>query len=198
MANYKVTKILPIALVLIIVAVAIAALVSIARVIFYPNSSNSTSSVDVGKAALLDTSAGHAVRLTVRGKLVADENFNSYQIQITPSERKLTIYKGYLDNSINNISLGNNLPSYEQFVYALDKAKLDDGTELTGDSNNQRGICATGYVYNFEIMKDNKSVKQLWTSSCSGSKGSLSASVDQLIGLFMSQIPNAETMTSNI
>ena len=201
MANYRNSRIFPIALVLIIAAVAVAALVSLTRAIFF-NDSNSTqpatAQVDAGRQALLSTTAERSVQMTVRGPIVADEQFHSYQITVTPSSRTLTTYTGYLDTVVDNFTLGNNVPAYEQFVYSLDKANMAKGSELTGDKNDTRGICATGQVYEFAILQSDKSVKTLWTSTCRGSKGSLDASVDQLTQLFTSQIPNATQLINKI
>lgn len=199
MARFTPSRIIPIALVLIIVAVAIAALVSLTRAVFFSgNSSTTTSKVDVSRSELLSTTVDRSVRLTVRGPIVADELFRSYQITITPSSRTLTTYTGYLDASVDQVALANNIPAYEQFVHALDKADLTKGTELSGDKNDTRGICATGRVSQFEILNASKSIKSLWTSTCGGSPGSLDASPSQLISLFVNQIPDASKLIRKV
>lgn len=199
MATYRNSRIIPIALVLIIVAVAIAALVSLARAVFFSGSTQSTTTqVDVSKEALVSSTADRSVRMTVRGTIVADEDFRSYQISVSPSSRSLTTFTGYLDKRIDGVQLSNNVTAYEEFVFALDRANLAKGTELSGDKNDIRGICATGLVYQFEILKDNSSVKTLWTSTCKGSRGSLDANLAQLTQLFTSQIPTANTLISKI
>jgi len=201
MANYRNSRIFPIALVLIIAAVAIAALVSLTRAVFFNNSTPQVvtlSQVDTNRQALLSTNADRAVRMTVRGTIVADEQFRSYQITVTPSSRTLTTYNGYLDKKVDEVALGNNIPAYEEFVYSLDRANLAKGIELSGDKNDTRGICATGQVYQFVILKADKSVEGLWTSTCRGSKGSLDANIDQLKALFVSQIPNASDLIRKI
>jgi len=200
MARYTNSRIVPVALVLIIVAVAIAALVSITRAIFFSGNVQTTSSqADVSQAELLNTSANRAVRMSVRGAIVANEEFHSYVIAITPSSRTLTTYTGYLDKKVDQqVVLNNNIPAYEQFVYALNYANLVKGTELSGDKNDTRGICATGRVYQFEVLKADTSVKTLWTSTCKGSPGSLDGSITQLTSLFTSQIPNARSLISKI
>lgn len=202
MANYRRSRIFPIALVLIIVAVAIAALISIARVIFFNNGSSNTAQVtsqaDISRQALISTTAGREVSVTVRGPIVADEEFHSYAIKITPSSRSLTTYNGYLDRIVDSVSLGNNIPAYEELVYSLDKANLVKGTELTGDKNDTRGICASGRLYEFSIIDSGKTIETLWTSTCSGSRGSLDANVDQLMSLFEGQIPGSDKLISKI
>jgi hypothetical protein len=197
MSNLRYTKIIPVALLLVIIAIAIAALVSLARVIFVPSTStNTVSQVDITKEALLSSEPDHKVVLTVRGPIVADEDFRSYQMTISSGSRRLVTYKGYLDQITENVSLNNNPKAYEQFVFALYKANLVKGTELSGDKNDIRGICATGRVYDFKVINLEGTKKQLWTSTCSGSKGSLNASVDQLVNLFTAQIPGSETVIS--
>lgn len=198
MARYNSPRIIPIALVLVIVAVAIAALVSLTRAVFF-SGQTITSPTDVSQTALLSTAVDHSVQMTVRGPIVADEDFNSYVITITPSSRSLTTYTGYLDKRVNQqVVLDNNIPAYEQFVYALNNANLVKGTEPSGDKNDTRGICATGRLYQFEVLKADVSVKSLWTSTCTGSTGSLDGSVTQLTNLFIAQIPNARSLTSKI
>lgn len=200
MTNYRIARIVPVALLIIVAAVAVAVLVSIARIIFFSDSNNTnTSQTSIDKVAIINnTSTDRVVRMIVRGAIVADEDFRSYQIQISPNERTLTVYQGYLGQPINNITLGNNTTAYEQFVYALSKANLVKGTELTGDKNDRRGICSAGFVYEFQVLKADKSQIQLWTSSCSGSRGSLDANLDQLTNLFEAQIPVARTVIGEI
>ena len=196
MVSYKTIKIIPVALTLIIIAISIAALVSLVRVVFFSgdNTAPTVSQADIVKEALLSSDVEHNVILTVRGPIVADESFRSYQIKINANIREINIYRGYLDQPIDKISLNNNIKSYEQFIFSLYRSNLIKGIELTGDKNDLRGICATGYVYNFEVFAHNKDEKQLWTSTCAGSKGSLDANADQLINLYVSQIPGAKDL----
>lgn len=193
MANYRTTRIIPVALVLIIVAVAIFGLIYFAQLLFFPGGNGSTDKSDTGQSALTDISANRSVIMTVRGKIVANENFRSYQIEITPNKRILTIYKGYLNQSIDNLTFDNNIPAYEQFVYALSRAKLMNSNELTGDSNDTRGICATGFLYEFQVLKSNKTVKKLWRTSCSNARGSLGINVKPVSDLFIVQIPGGQS-----
>jgi len=198
MANQRISRIIPIALTLIVVAVSIAALISLARNIFFPGDVKTSSQSDISKESLLSTAIDRSVSMTVRGKIIADESFRSYKILVTPTSRNMTIYKGYLAEPIQSIPLENNTPSYEQFVYALYKANFMKGNELTGDNNDIRGTCAAGYIYEFQISKADKPVKRLWTSTCSGSKGSFSASVGQTTNLFIAQVPDAKTLINKL
>lgn len=185
------SRVIPIIIVLIVIAIAIAAIVSIGRAVFGGGSATTTQEVDVGQVALLDTAASRSVRMTVRGPIVADENFRSYQIIVSPNARSLTTYSGYLATVLETNALSNNVKAYDEFVHALDKANMTVGTVLEGEADDTRGICATGEVYEFDVMDDNSQVKHLWTSTCKGSKGSFRASVPQVQNLFLAQIPGA-------
>ena len=190
-------RLLPLFIILIVIALVIAALVSVGRAIFNQDEPTTTSETasDSAHKALLNTSVGHSVAMTVRGPIVANEAFKSYKIDISSDTRRMSVYTGYLENRTNGSTLGNNIPAYEQFVYALDKANMMKGTVPADDAaNDLRGICATGYVYEFAVLNDDKSVKRLWTSTCVGSKGTLDASKEQLGNLFLAQIPNSNDL----
>lgn len=192
------SRVVPIVIVLIIIAVAIAVMVSVGRAIFGGSSGTDTSKVDLGVESLLNTSVDRSVRMTVRGPIVADENFRSYQIAVDSSSRRMTTYSGYVDQTIDNVQLGNSAKGYEEFVYALNRAALMKGVELDDEKNDTRGICATGRVYEFEVLQGNSVIKRLWTSTCKGSAGSLKASVTQLQKLFNEQIPDSRKTLSKV
>ena len=193
------SRFVPILLVIVITIVAVAAVIAIGRALFGKNDSGQTDqNVNTGQVALLSTEEGRAVRLTVRGPIVANENFRSYSVIISPSSRNMTTYEGYLDKEINQKKLDNNVKAYTELVYALDKRKMMNGTQLTEQQNDLRGICASGKVYKFETLKDNSVVKSLWTSDCSGSKGSAQANVNEILDMFLKQIPEGKKMAAGI
>lgn len=187
-------------LVVVVMIIAIVALVSLARAIFFSGnrSSNVSQQVDTSREALLSVAEGRSVRMTIRGPIVADETFNSYQIVVTPYSRSLATYAGYLDRQLDEIRLSNNIPAYEEFVHALDKANLALGEQFAEDKDDTRGICATGRIYEYEIINEDNVVKRLWTSTCKGSPGSLRASHDQLTNLFVVQIPDSRAVLNKI
>lgn len=197
----SISRFVPILLVIIITIVAVAAVIAIGRALFGDGSSNNTQpnpNIEDAKTALLSTDVDRSVRLTVRGPIVANENFRSYSITITPDSREMITYEGYLDNQIDRKRLDNNTKAYTELVYALDKRKMMDGKDLTDEQNDLRGICASGKIYKFETIKNNSVVKSLWTSDCSGSKGSAQANVNEILDMFLKQIPDGKKMASGI
>ena len=198
MANYRTSRILPTILVVIVVIIAIVALISLARAIFSSGSSSDTAIADTTEQSLLNTSASSSVSMSVRGPIVADENFNSYKITVSPSSREITTYKGYLGTVVEQQTLGNNTAAYEQFVNALNLAKMTAGKQPTDDKNDVRGICAVGSLSEFTILNNDSAIETLWTSTCSGSQGTLRANVTQLSNLFTAQIPDASKLIRNV
>lgn len=197
MASYKSSRTLPTILTVIVIIIAIAGMVALARFLFFPGTDNATIT-DTSRDQLLSSTEGSAVRMTVRGPIVADENFRSYQINITPSSRDIKTYTGYLGAVLDQENLGNNVAAYEEFVHALDKAKLVAGQPFEGEEDDVRGRCATGRVTEFSLIKDGNISETLWTSTCSGSKGSLRANVDQLTNLFRAQIPGSRDLIRDV
>lgn len=191
-------RLVPIILVFIIVVLAVAALVSLGRTLFGGSSAPQTPQVNSGKQALTNTLANRSVRMNVRGPIVARENFHTYSITVSPDTRNLTTYKGYLGDEVDNDQLENDTQAYTQFVYALSRARLMEGTPLKGDANDTRGICATGYLYEFEVRQGDNAIQKLWTTSCNGSPGSLKANLNQVLSLFRLQIPDYSKLLSKI
>ncbi|MGK2896356.1 MAG: hypothetical protein ACSLEY_02040 [Candidatus Saccharimonadales bacterium] len=194
MRRNSLSRFVPLIFIVIVAVLFIAVVVSIGRAVFNNQSASPNSSQETGEGrdALLTVENGRSVRLTVRGPIVAEENFRSYQVIISPSARVMTTYKGYLDSVVQSKDLPNNIRAYEQLVYALDKANMMKGAVPDNDSaNDMRGICAAGYVYQYAVLVGSQDIKRLWTSTCSGSKGTLQASVGQLNNLFLAQIPDS-------
>lgn len=191
-------RLIPIILVIIVVVVAVTALVSLGRTMFGGGGDNKTSdsapTVNSGKKALTTTSGDYSVVMMWRGPITANETFRSYKIEVTPTERMMTTYTGYIGKEITSEKLSNNQDAYTEFVYALDRAKLMDGEKLAGADNDLRGICATGNVFEFATMQRSNVIQKYWTTTCKGSQGSLTANVTQVSRLFQRQIPTFTTL----
>ena len=184
-------RIVPIIVIILVVVLIVAGLVSVGRLILGGRSTSQTAQTggDDFRSQMLDTSAGHSVRLTVRGPIVADEDFRSYQITISPTSRDYVLYHGYADVTGVDNSYSNNKAAYEQFVYALDKSNASV-VRAGGDSEDLRGACATGNTFKFDVLSGSKVEQTVWTSTCSGSLGTMTASPALMQRLFDAQIPN--------
>lgn len=191
------SRFVPILLVVVITIVAIAAVIAIGRSLLGGGSTPDepdVGQIDEGRAALLSSDISRAVRLTVRGPIVADEKFRSYQITVSPTSRNMTTYEGYLENPLKTTKLENSIKAYEELIYALDKRKMMDGRVLPEEQNDLRGVCATRKVYEYETLVNGETVKKLWASDCDGAAGSAIASKSEIIDMFLKQIPDGAKM----
>lgn len=197
MDNSGARRIVPIILVLVVIAVAIAAVVSIGQNIF--GGGDSAEEVNQGQKSLLDTSETRSVRMTVRGPIVANEQFVTYTITVKPNSRNMTTYLGYLSQQVEKVDRENNIPAYEQLVYALDRGKMMDAS-VPEDSNRNdtRGICPTGRMFTFETLNNTTVIKALWTTTCNDARGTLNTPYAPLQNLFLRQIPTSSELINRV
>lgn len=182
-------RIFPIIIVVLVIALVIAAVISVGRMIFFSSSSSQDKVADSMSTSLVDTDESRSVRWAVRGPIVANEKFQSYQITVSPSSRSYMVYTGYLDQVVLTHKYENNRQAYEQFVYAL--AKADVTNTRNAADNDIRGACATqGLAFVFETAKDGTVDQSEWTTTCAGSKGTMTAKPAQVQALFVNQIPD--------
>lgn len=194
-------RFVPVLLIIVVTIIIIAVVVMVGRALTGggDNSRSETvTEVDESRTALLSTDLSRSVRLTVRGPIVADEKHRSYQITVGPQSRVMTTYEGYIETALESTKLQNNVRAYEEFVHALDKRQMMNGRSLSTSQNDLRGICATGMIYQFETLMNSTVVKSLWTSDCSGSKGSAEANVDEILSMFLDQIPEGAKMARSV
>lgn len=137
---------------------------------------------------LLNTSDDRGVKMTVRGPIVASENARSYEVDVTPTSRAVTLFGGYDGSVINKQVYANSPSAYEQFVYALNLAGMTNSRNA--NNTDTRGVCSLGNLTTFSLERDTTIESSLWTSSCSGSKGTLAGKAATLQTLFDAQIPD--------
>ena len=181
MVSYKTSRIIRIAVVILLMAFVIIGSIFAVRALL---SNSATPQKDTTEESLLNLDTGRTVKMYVRGKIVAEENFQAYSIEITPQQRRLTVFSGYGNTVKESIVAENTSVAYEQFVYALDRMGFMNGQER-GDN---RGVCATGQVYEFSMLNNGETLKKLWTSSCSRDGGSMTAKLTPIRKLFLAQI----------
>jgi len=186
--------------VIVIVALVVAAIVTVGRMLFSGSGDtrdNKKTTSSVIEQAVLAQDSDRSVRWTVRGPIVADEKFRSYQIIVSPSTRTFVTYSGYLDQVIDTKTYSNNLKAYEQFVYALDKTDIAKARD-TKDAD-LRGVCATnGLAYEFETLVNDDPDHTMWSSTCKDSQGTMTADPLQVQALFVNQVPDFRPLFTKI
>lgn len=191
-------RILPLIIVIIVVALVIAAIVTIGRMVLGGDSSSGTEAdQETVSSAVLKTTTDRSVLWTVRGPIIADENFRTYQISVSPSERVYTVYSGYLSQAIETKTYANNTAAYQQFVNALNLANVGDVRNVK--DTDILGVCATdGLAYTFETLESGTADHTLWSSTCQGSPGNLGANALQIHALFTNQIPDFKPIFTSV
>jgi hypothetical protein len=144
---------------------------------------------DVSRTALLSTDSDNSIVMSARGELINEEDYDSYQITISPSVRSVIIMKGYNQDILKRYDYSNNKKAYEQFVYALDKLNITDSRNLSETENDTRGVCAKGSLKSYSIVSSGSIIKNVWTSSCRDSKGSLRSNSSDIESLVKNQLP---------
>ena len=191
---------MPIIITILIIVVVIAILVTLVRSLLNQsqnNTNNQETPTQSLESKIKDQGTARSVRWTVRGPIVSEEEFKSYQITISPTSRSYVVYSGYLDKVIDRKDYANNSNAYEQFTYALVNADIKD-SESNADSDI-RGVCATkGLAYVFETLNGDATDTNLWTSTCKDSPGTLAADTYKIQALFVNQIPDFKPSFNNI
>lgn len=191
------SRVLPAILVIIIMIVAVFALVAVGRAIFSGGEAEEVAD-DSSVRSLLSDDADRSVRMTVRGPIVGNDNFRSYEVEISPSGRRITTYSGYDRNQLENEQLANNSEAYLEFVHALNLAGFTKGAPAIDDDENMRGVCASGRVYTFELAQSQTISQQLWISSCKGINGTFRGDAVTVRSLFLRQIPGSASLVKSL
>jgi hypothetical protein len=191
------SRILPALLILIAIVIAIVALVAVIRA-FLGGDTPEKPVDDRSTQTLLNTDADHSVRMTVRGPIVANEEFRSYRIEVGPTSRRLVTLNGYDAVPADDEQFGNTSEAYAEFVNALSLASYTKEADLSDEEDDTRGVCANGRLYTFEIMVAQSTEKELWTTSCRDAKGSFRGEAAHIRDLFLDQIPDSRTLLRDI
>ena len=189
------SRFFPILVVIIIAAIIIFGLVSLVRVMTHSGTKSPDAAVSL-TSQLLNTENDRSVSMVGRGPIVGDENFNSYEITVSPTNRTITTWQGYDHNkTIATETLGNNTKAYDQFVNALNYAGYTKSAIML--SNDTHGLCANGRVYDFVLASGASSLDDRWTTNC-GIKGSFRGSAPAVRLLFLAQMPDAPKLVNDI
>ena len=193
------STLLPIVLVAVFAIIAIIAIVSLGKSLLNRgDDAPIAEEVNSVQQSLLASEIDRAVRMTVRGPILADENFNSYQITVSPTEREMITFEGYQHRILEADSLPNSTTAYEEFVHALSKvnfAQIAQGPEIPSDV---RGVCAAGRLYTFDLLQAQSVVRTSWITSCRNVEGSFNGDAITSRDLFQRQIPEANALIRSL
>lgn len=181
--------------------IAIVALVMISGVVFLARSifgGGSGSAASNNQTKLLTEPADNTViTMNVRGPITAKERHYDIAIELSASQRRLVIYKGYdKSEELKKIELDNSSQAFKDFLLALSRAGFVNKTTAAVDKDN--GLCAGGQIIDFGLLQGDQVKYDAWTTSCSATPGNFTGNNSGVINLLLGQIPDARSTISSI
>jgi hypothetical protein len=129
------------------------------------------------------------VRMTVDGPIISDQQHQAYRITIGRSETRIETLQGYEYDSIDTKTYENNQQGFTNFLRALDLAGYTRGLpKADRQTQDERGVCATGNRFIFEIINGTSEIQRFWSTSC-GKGGTFKGNAAQVKQLFDRQVP---------
>lgn len=133
---------------------------------------------------------GSSVRMTVYGPIVANENRESYTISVSPTSRSIETKRGYDGAVVESHTYDNNYEAYTQFVYALSRVGFDQRRDVSDAAADDRGACATGRKYVYELLENGNVQSTAWAVSCGRNQGTYVGTNSATYLLFDKQVPD--------
>lgn len=186
------TRLGSVLLIIAIVAIVLSAVLWATRTLFSNDSTDEPVELNAGQQLLNEPTDQTAVRMSVRGPIVASEQHYSIVITISQSSRSITTYRGYEGEVIETKTLPNTAAAFSDLLSALNRASyMEENTSVTQDP---AGICAVGQLIQFEMLSGAESVKKLWTTSCRNLEGTFNGLESNVERLLIGQIPEAQSI----
>lgn len=141
------------------------------------------------------TNTDTVMQFTAEGQIDADVVHQSLRISVSRTEARAEILQGYNDTVVDTISYPNNSEAYGVFLRALDLQQFNRGNP-SETLKDERGFCADGNLYLFEIKENGQEAQRFWKTSCGeGNFGGNPAKIEQL---FKAQIPDLGNFARNV
>lgn len=173
---------------IILLVLSVWGIASIAKNLFSSNTTSSGTQQEQ-KVNLTDYQKPNTVvKLTVEGPIVADENFNGYEIEVAQDFRQMTYFKGFGRAVVTQKRYDNNAAAYESFMQALSRLGFANTKKSTSES--ELGACPTGKRYVYELHDLDEQIIRTWSGSCS-TDGTFGGNGSGVRSLFKAQIPDA-------
>jgi hypothetical protein len=134
--------------------------------------------------------------LTIDGPVNANQDHQAVRITVGHDDVTFEQIQGYQNTVVNSQNYANNQDAYVNFLLALAHAGFTRG-DANPNHGDERGYCALGDRYIFELKQDNKDIERYWATSC-GSPKTYNGSVNLTLALFQAQVPKYSDLTQNI
>jgi hypothetical protein len=140
-------------------------------------------------------SSDATVSFTTDGIINGDEMHRQIRITVSNTQRTLDVLQGYNGQVIMSKNFENNQEAYLVFLKAINYSGFVAKNKKKVGSD-ERGVCALGYRYVFDLDGDEGDLSRLWTTSCG--IGNWGGSLATVQALFKDQIPNYASLTEDV
>lgn len=138
------------------------------------------------------------VSLTIDGVVNGDDAHRAIKITVSRDQRQLDIIQGYSGHVISKKSLYNTQAAYAVFLRAINDGGFLSKLAKSNYPADERGQCAAGIRYIFELSQNGKALSRLWASDCGNSVGTLGGNAFFMLDLFEAQITNFQDLTQEV
>lgn len=137
------------------------------------------------------------VRMTIDNPVQATSAHRVIQITVGRDATDFTLFQGYERSVLNQKTYPMTTTAYAAFLRSLQfSGRFNDGNDDPA-LKDERGYCALGDRYVFEIIDDSGEVLQhFWATSC-GEK-TFKGEEEVVESLFMAQVPDYDTLVSDV
>jgi hypothetical protein len=136
------------------------------------------------------------VSLTIDGPINAVSLHEQVRITIDRDNATYEHIRGYSGQAVEMQRFPNTQDAYENLLFALERVGFTQGDTVSG-LKDERGYCATGARYVFELKDSDKTVERYWSSTCGTPKTYL-GQTGETVDLFKAQIPGYSEITANV
>jgi hypothetical protein len=138
------------------------------------------------------------VSFTTDGIVNNDSLHRSIRVTVSNSSITLDVLQGYNPQVIQSNTFQNNQEAYSVFLKAINNAGFMLKSKSTKVSPDPAGQCPLGFRYILNLNQDDQDISNTWTSSCGAKTGTSLASLSLVQTLFQYQVPNYQSLVSNI
>ncbi len=125
---------------------------------------------------------------TVRGPIVANEEYTQLRMSVSKVGRTIEVLKGYDSRVEKTETLPNSPEAYRAFLDALSAAQF--AARRDHETGDKRTTCVTGDHYSYSMSIGAEKKVDSWTTSCSLAQGNFAGNFGATADLFRKQFPN--------
>jgi low affinity Fe/Cu permease len=131
--------------------------------------------------------ADTSVRFEVVNDVIADEEHQTIQMNVSQNNRTVKVLQGYENKTIASKTYGNNTAAYRDFMVAISNADFTAKTLIPDGPKNFDGLCPNGTRYRLSLFENDELVQETWKTSCAKESATSATLVDPINLLFQKQ-----------